>query len=560
VNLDQLFAQLKRLATTLTGGQIVTLVGVLVAVVGLVVGSAYWVNTPSYTLLYSDLDAESASAVVTQLKNAKVPYVLDDNGRSVRVASDKIDELRLDMASQGLPASGRVGFEIFDRTAFGTTEFLEHVNYRRGLEGELARTISTISEVSSARVHIALAKDSLFTGDAQPAKASVVLKLRNNRPLAASTIAGIAGLVAGSVESLRPEAVVIVDTFGRPLSRTNMDHEEADSGIQIDDQRRVEQDLSTKVIALLEPVVGPGHVRVNVSARLSSNSEEQTEERWDPTTVLRSRQSTSDVGSQASSQGIAGARANAPPNASTTPPTPAPAVGPAQTGRSSETANYEVSKLTRHTVAPSGQLARLSVAVILDDERTVTKDAEGKVQTTTKAREAADIERIKGLVSAAVGLDPARGDQLTVENIAFEEVPVEQEVPAPAGWRQYAPQLTPDLGMQALRIVGVIALALVAILVILRPMARAAFPASGKIAAAAVAGAIAAPAPAGFTPSGRSVADLEGAIEAELDANEIPKSGALRLPALTKRISRKADEHPEAVAKLVRSWLTEQQS
>ena len=554
-----MFAQLKRLFTTLTIGQIATLGAVLVAVVGLVVGSAYWVNTPSYTLLYSDLDAESAGAVVTQLKNAKVPYVLDDNGRSVRVASDRIDELRLDMASQGLPATGRVGFEIFDRTAFGTTEFLEHVNYRRGLEGELARTISTISEVSSARVHIALAKDSLFTGDAQPAKASVVLKLRNNRPLAASTIAGIAGLVAGSVESLRPEAVVIVDTFGRPLSKTDGDHE-VESGVDLDDQRRVEQDLATKVVALLEPVVGPGHVRVNVSARLSSNSEEQTEERWDPTTVVRSRQASSDVGSLASPQGVAGARANAPPNSSTAPAAPTITTASTQTGRTSETTNFEVSKLTRHTIAPSGQLARLSVAVILDDERSVTKDAEGKVQTTSKPREATDIERIKGLVSAAVGLDPARGDQLTVENIAFEEAPVEEEVPAPSGWRQYAPQLTPDLGMQALRVLGVVVLAIVAIFVVLRPMARAAFPPQLAAATAGGAARVAAPAaPAGVAQGGRSVADLEGDIEAELDANEIPAAGALRLPALTKRISKRAEEQPENVAKLVRSWLTEQQ-
>jgi flagellar M-ring protein FliF len=560
VNLDQLFSQLKRLATTLSGGQIATLVAVLLAVVGLVVGSAYYVNTPSYTLLYSDLDAESASAVVSQLKSAKIQYLLDDNGRSVRVASDKVDELRLDMASQGMPATGRVGFEIFDRTAFGTTEFLEHVNYRRGLEGELARTIATISEVSSARVHIALAKDSLFTGDAQPAKASVVLKLRNNKPLAPSAIAGIAGLVAGSVESLRPEAVVIVDTFGRPLSKTDPDHHDGDNGVAIDDQRRVEQDLTTKVVALLEPVVGPGHVRVNVSARLSGNSEEQTEERWDPTTVLRSRQSTSDVGTQTTPQGVAGARANAPPNASTTPPTPAPAMSTAQAGRNSETANYEVSKLTRHTVAPSGQLARLSVAVILDDERTVTKDAEGKVQSTSKPREATDIERIKGLVSAAVGLDTARGDQLTVENIAFEEPPVEEETPAPSGWQQYAPKLTPELGMQALRIVGTVVLALVAIFMVLRPMMKAAFAAPGGRAVAAVAAAPAAAVAAVSQGGSRTVADLEGAIEAELDANEIPQSGALRLPALTKRVSKKADEHPEAVAKLVRSWLTEQQT
>jgi flagellar M-ring protein FliF len=180
----------------------------------------------------------------------------------------------------------------------------------------------------------------------------------------------------------------------------------------------------------------------------------------------------------------------------------------------------------------------------------VTKDDAGKVSTTSKPREAADIDRIKGLVSAAVGLDPQRGDLLTVENIAFEETPVEEEAPAPSGWQQYAPSMTPDLGIQALRIVGIVVLGLVAMFVIIRPMARAAF-------SAPVRGAVAAP--AGIPQNVRSVADLEGAIEAELDANEIPRSGALRLPALTKRISKKAEEHPENVAKLVRSWLTEQQ-
>ena len=199
-----------------------------VGVVGIVVGSAYWVNAPTYTLLYADLDPESASAVVTKLKAANTPYLLEQGGRTVLVPASRVDELRLDLASQGLPTSGRIGFEIFDRTSFGTTEFLEHVNYRRALEGELARTIGTIGEVASARVHIALAKESLFAGAAEQSKASVVLKLRNNRPLAPSTIAGIAGLVAASVESLRPESVVIVDTFGRPLSRTGRPEDDAD--------------------------------------------------------------------------------------------------------------------------------------------------------------------------------------------------------------------------------------------------------------------------------------------------------------------------------------------
>jgi len=230
VNPDQLLAPLKRLGSTLTPRQLATLAAAFVGVVGVVAGSAYWMNTPSYTLLYADLDPESANAVVAKLKTAKIDYVLDDGGRAVRVPMERVDELRLDMAAQGLPTTGRIGFEIFDRTAFGTTEFLEQVNFRRGLEGELGRTIGTIAEVASARVHIALPKASLFTGDNEQAKASVVLKLRNNKPLAPSTVAGIAGLVAASVESLRPESVVIIDTFGRPLSQRAGAEDEATGG------------------------------------------------------------------------------------------------------------------------------------------------------------------------------------------------------------------------------------------------------------------------------------------------------------------------------------------
>src|SRR4029079_12058378 len=168
-----------------------------------------------YSLLVADMDAETASSVVTKLKESKVAYQLGDGGRTISVPAERVDELRLQFASGGLPSAGRIGFEIFDRPALGTTECLEHVNYRRALEGELARTIGTLSEVASARVHIAMAKDSLFVEQEQQAKASVGLKLKANRPLAVATVKGIAGLVAGSVESLRPESVVILDTFGR---------------------------------------------------------------------------------------------------------------------------------------------------------------------------------------------------------------------------------------------------------------------------------------------------------------------------------------------------------
>ncbi|MGE0463721.1 MAG: flagellar basal-body MS-ring/collar protein FliF [Vicinamibacterales bacterium] len=547
---DQLLAHLKRLTSTLTPRQIASLAGVFVAVVGVVAGSAYWVNAPSYVLLYSDLDAESAAAVTARLKGQEIPYVLEEGGRAIRVPAERVDELRLDLASQGLPTTGRIGFEIFDRTAFGTTEFLEHVNYRRGLEGELARTIGTIAEVASARVHIALARDSLFTAHAEEAKASVVLKLRSSKPLSAATVNGIAGLVAASVESLRPEAVVIVDTFGRPLTQGGAEAEEA-TGASVERQQRVERDMAARVVALLEPVVGPGHVRVNVSAKLDIESQEETEERWDPTTVVRSRQASSEGTAAAGAGGIAGARANAPPASSTAPAeTAAPVLAAAPPGgRTTETTNYEVSKVTRHTIVPQGRLSRLSVAVILDDERTTATDESGRTQVSSKPRSPEDLERVQRLVAAAVGLDPARGDQLTVENIAFGDQSVVEQPPAGPLWRELPRQVAP-YAPQILRIAAVVGIALLALVMILRPMMRAVIAAPALQAAAAVG------AP-GQTP--RTVAEMENAIEAELDAALPESAEARRLPVLSRRIARRAEEQPEDLARLVRSWLTEEE-
>jgi len=617
VNLEKTFAHLRKLTATLTGGQVAGLVMVFIAVVGVVIASAYWISQPTYQLLVSDMDAETASSVVSRLKSAKVQYQLADGGTSVRVPAERVDELRMQFASGGLPSAGRIGFEIFDKPAFGTTEFLEHVNYRRALEGELARTIGTLSEVSSARVHIAMAKDSLFVDQAQPAKASVVLKLRDNRPLPAVTARSIAGLVASAVESLRPESVTILDTFGRPLSRPE-DDGTSTAGVHFDRQQQIERDLATKVVAMLEPVVGAGRVRVNVSAILKTDTEESTEERFDPTVVLRSRQTSFEASTAAAvTGGVAGARANQPPalststasppatsasvdtaaaptaaatnatatnptanptagnpantdpaaSASTTPPpanttsaadtnkplpnTPQNAAtvalsGPLGTGssRSSETTNYEVGKLTRHVISPQGQLARLSVAVILDDERVPSKAADGAVTTTTKAWEPAGLQRIQNLVIAAVGLDLKRGDQLTVENISFE-VPAEIPEPPVPGFSDQAMEILKTQWPAALRGAAILMLASFAIFGVLRPLARRA----GSMAAVP---ALPAAAAAARLPT---VQEMEGAIESELEA----KGGGQgkRLPALTKRVTKLAGDEPEQLARVVRGWIAE---
>jgi flagellar M-ring protein FliF len=551
VNPDQLLAHFKRLTSSLSTTQMLTLGGVFAAVVGILVGTTYWISAPSYAVLFSDLDAESAQSVVSRLKSEKIQYQLDNGGQTVRVPSERLDELRLEFSSQGMPASGRIGFEIFDRTAFGTTEFLEHVNYRRALEGELARTIGTISEVSSARVHIAMAKESLFASQTAPAKASVVLKLRGRKPLAPQTINAITGLVAASVEDLRPESVVVLDTFGRSLTPKS-DIDDDASGLHLDQQHRLERELTTKVVALLEPIVGEGRVRVNVAARLNADSAEETEERWDPTTVLRSKQTSSDVGaapagyaaapSIASAPGVAGARANTPPpmtaNASTS---VAPVAPGSPASRTTESSTYEVSKLTRHTITPSGQVARLSVAVVVDDERQPA-GADGKTPAA-KPRSPEEIDRIHKLVAAAVGFEEDRGDQLTVENISFDDAANAAPEEPPQTTLQKVTTIVQSNQVQELgRTLAIIALAILAFFMFLKPLMNKALTPETRVSLPAVPGA----AGVGGLPT-------IGALEQQAEPGRPPR----KLPALTQSVSKLAEEEPESVARLVRTWIAD---
>lgn len=549
--LEQLKTRLARLGETFSPGQLLSMAGAFLVVVGVLVGSAWYLNTPSYRVLFSDLDAESAAEVVDRLRAQDVPYELADGGRTVRVPDDQIDQLRLDFSSRGLPETGRIGFEIFDRTQFGATEFLEQVNYRRALEGEIARTISTIAEIASARVHIAMAKDSLFGDRVQPAKASVILKLRHQgRTLAPATVQGIASLVAASVEGLRPEAVVVMDNYGRPLVRP-VDEADAPLGsAEVERQQRFERELATRVVALLEPVVGEDRVRVNVAARLSAASEDRVEESWDPNAVVRSRAVTQEGGPGAGgSAGIAGARANLPgpvaPGA-TTPATPTQAPAPAQVaaaavpGRSSETTNYEIGKVVRRTVRPRGDVERISVAVILDDEHVVQKKDDGSTARTTKPRDPAEMQKIHGLVAAAVGLDAARGDQLTVENVAFEEV-VSDDVAPPTMLERSAPVLK-EVG----RVVAVIVLGVLAFLLVGRPMLR-----PRAVAAQVSVRHI------GPEQLPRTIEELEGEIEAQLDAEVAARMPSRRVPVLSKRLGQMAQKEPDSAARLMRAWLLE---
>lgn len=545
---EQLLARAKTLVSSFSAAQLVSLVLSFVLVVGIVGGSAYLINKPSYVLLFSDMDAESAGQVVSRLKSLKVTYQMDDGGRAIRVPGDRIDELRLELATQGMPASGRVGFEIFDRTAFGATEFLEHVNYRRALEGEIARTIGTIAEVSSARVHIAMGKDTLF-GAPRPAKASVVIKLRGQRALSAASISGVSNLVAASVEGLSPDAVVILDSFGRPLAKPGGDADDPLGAARLERQTRMEREIATRVTALLEPVVGPDRVRVNVAVKLNPRTQEETEERWDPNTIVRSRQMSADgTGAVAGVGAVAGARGNMPPSTDGEQPPGPQIVSPLGTlagaTRTAETTNFEISRTTRHTRLPPGEVARLSVAVILDDDQVASRDTNGQQQTTRTPRSSEELRKIQGLVAAAVGLEADRGDLLTVENVSFDE-PLAPDAPAPSVLERFTPQI-----WEGSRIAAIAGVAIVALLFLIRPMLLRSAP---RAIGSASAGQSVKLAAAGAPP--RTVADIESEIEAQIDAAAAKQGESRRLPVLARRVSTLSTKEPENVARLLRTWM-----
>src|SRR5581483_10748127 len=239
-------------------------------VIGIIAYAVMSVNGTDYKPLFSNLSSEDAGRIATKLKDQKVPYKVSDDGSTVYVPSDRANELRIQMASEGLPQSSRIGFELFDQNSFGTTEFSEQVKYQRALEGELERTIGSLAEVERVRVHIVLPRESFFKDKENKAKASVILKLRSNLRLSDSSVAGVVHLVAGSVEGLSRDQVSVVDTTGRMLARPGeQDGDLRLSSSQLEVRERMEKELSGRLMSLLEPVVGTGKVRVSVAADMN---------------------------------------------------------------------------------------------------------------------------------------------------------------------------------------------------------------------------------------------------------------------------------------------------
>src|SRR5215813_2376393 len=308
-------SQLKLLNSKLTWGQKISLVTFAITVAAGLSLMIYFMNQEEYQTLYSSLSTEESGTVIAKLKDLKVPYRLEDGGKVIKVPSARVDELRIQLASDGLPQSGKIGFEIFDRTNFGMTEFVEKVNYRRAMEGELVRTILSLKEISQARVHLVLPKESLFQDRTQPAKASVLVKLNPGKRLSENSVSGIVHLVASAVEGLDPNNVTVTDSSGTLLSVLQGSSDEALNRTQLALRTQMERDLSAKVTRILEPVVGVGKVRADASVVMDFSHSEQTVEKYDPQgSVIRSQQKSDELNQPASttSAGVPGTQSNGP--------------------------------------------------------------------------------------------------------------------------------------------------------------------------------------------------------------------------------------------------------
>ena len=424
------------------------LLGAAAALVALVVVAVLWSRGPDYKVLFSNLDDRDGGAIVTALGQMNVPYKFSDNGSALLVPADRVYDTRMQLASQGLPHGGSVGLEILDKTPFGASQFTEQVNYQRGMEGELARTIEAINSVQSARVHLAMPRQSLFVRDRQPSTASVLLKLYPGRSLSQAQVSAIAYLVAASVPDLNADHVSIIDQNGHLLSNSPDEGRGMDAN-QLRYTREIEQHTVERILTILNPLVGPGNVRAQVSADIDFSRREQTAETYRPNqapgqAAIRSQQtSDSRKNGPGTAEGVPGALSNQAPAAAQA-PIVTPAAQPGQPGtlnstqqngtqtqqqsqpvsqQHDATTNYELDRTITHTKDQVGLVRRLSVAVVVND-------LPGKDSKTPKALPPEELAKLTDLVKEAMGFDAARGDSVNVVNSAFNDAEV-----TPPAWR-----------------------------------------------------------------------------------------------------------------------------
>ena len=458
--MDQLQAFLKNLVERfqeLSQGKKAAALALVAAVIGSMIVMSLWFQAPDYQLLYANLPEKDSAKIVDQLKSQKIPYELAAEGRTIRIPANKVPEVRLQLATLGLPEGSEVGLELFQESTLGMTDFVQKLNFQRALQGELSRTIKSLDAVDQVRVHLVIPKESLFIKEKPKGKASVMLKIKAGKSLTQEQIQGIVHLVSSSVEGILPEDVVIVDLKGNLLSGDQDGSEKAAmaaSNLKL--QTKVEKDMETKITKMLEDALGAGKVIAKVSADLNFEKVERTEESYDPESqVVRSEQRLTEATVGAVPPGgVAGVESLVP---ATTEGAKGGGGSAAKKDRENQTLNYEINKIVRHVEKPIGEIRKLSVGVLID----------GVVSGTPpvyKPRTAEEIATYLNIVKNAVGYDEKRGDQIKVENVQFDKtLLLEQE-----SKMKQSEQI--DLGFQAAKYILAIIFMLMFFTRVVRPM------------------------------------------------------------------------------------------
>ncbi len=371
-------------------------------------------RTADQQLLYANLALSDASSVTAWLKNQKVDYSLKNGGKDIWIPADQIYQTRLDLAANGLPSGGDVGFEVFDKQNFALTDYVQKVNYTRALQGELARTISSLAPVESTRVHLALPEKRLFKNQQKDGTASVIVTLVPGQSLDETQVEGIIHLVAGSVTGLEPDNVKIIDANGIVLEgRKKNSQDEILSADMLAFQQEVEHRMEIRAQDLLDKTMGADNAMVRISATLDFAKVEKTQESFDgDDPVIRSEQINQENSGATTTAGVPGVQSNLQGN------TPGKNQGeaPISTNKNSRTTNYEISKTISKIVNPVGNITALSVSVLVADK--VKLDANGKVAETTP-RTTEELKSIEDMVASAIGLTPQRGDVINVLSMPF---------------------------------------------------------------------------------------------------------------------------------------------
>jgi len=489
---------------------------------------------PKYVTLYSGLKPAEAQSLGSRLAAKNIPYELSPDGASLLVPSEQLDASRLETASQGLPRNARLGFEIFDTPNWAGSDFTEKVNYQRALEGELERTLQTLSEVEAVRVHVVLPRESLFTEQEREAKAAVIIKTRGGA-LSEQAQRAIPQLVASAVDGLRPESVTVVDADSNaPLLHPHGPGSAAGS-------YDLDEELQKTLLRTLEPVVGEGHVRASVHVEYDLSTTENTEEIYDPKTAATLTQQKSDENAGGSGPaGVPGTASNLPGSAAAK-----PAVIASDTQSShSESATYAVSKSVRHTMQPPGRVKRIAAAVLVDDA-VETANSNGAKTPSRRKRTPEEMKEIEKLAGAAIGLDPQRGDMLAVQNLSFQELPVEK--PLSPGKLETARKLAVEWA-GLLRYGAIFVLFLIVYGLILRPVKKQVMATWRELPARVA---------EKTKPLGKASAAISTAgVEIELPPGT---EQARRATTLKKQLADKVRTEPAAASRLVQTWIREDQ-